>query len=163
MWFKPISYIFFLSLSFYTPFSLNILFILCTLTPSMSFHIFFLPKLFHPLSLSVPLLSRAPHGTTHEVKWLSNATFLPVLNVDLNCVGYWQCWYIQQLCDALCVCVSQRREFLKANAALSSSSSFLFISIYHLIKICFFPHYFLVTIPPPPAVFSCMWQASSWF
>lgn len=157
MWFKPISYISFLSLSFYTPVSLNILFMSCALTPSISFHIFFLPKLFHPLSLSVPLLSRAPHGTTHEVRWLSNATFLPVLNVDLNCVGHWQCWYIQQLCDALCACVSEMSEFLKVNAALSSSSSFLFISIYHSIKICFFPPLNSCHNFPPLAVFSCVW------
>lgn len=89
------------------------------------------------LSLSEPLLSLSTSccntSTCSEVAAEYNISAYLHLNVNLNCVGCWRCWYTQQLCAAMCVWVCHRRgsEILKVNAAIFSSSSSLVILIYH--------------------------------
>lgn len=61
------------------------------------------------LSVSLLSLSNARYNTftcTEAAEYNIHACLH--LNVNLNCVGFWRGWYIQQLC--VCVCVSHMRE-----------------------------------------------------
>lgn len=124
--FKPLADTFSIccSLSFFTPFFLNLLFIWCsTLSSSMSWY--FMSSVcpnswtcfdFCPPPLLIFYLASCYNTVAAEY----NISAYLHLNVNLNCVGCWWCWYTQQLC----VCVTDEGcELWKVNAAIFSSTS----------------------------------------
>lgn len=133
-WFKPLWYIFYSCL----PLSIcsSLIYLFCaahihTLCHGMSYLLSAQIRSLSLNSISVPFLSLSTScyntSTCIEVAAESNNSAYLHFNVMSNCVGCYQCWYIQQLsaaCECVCVCHSWGSEVLKVNAAIFFSLLF---------------------------------------